>query len=132
MRRVLPIVLALAILAGCSYVPEHVTPPPVPLPDNPVTQAASGAMDAYRKAMADEAEATADKAKGYAGWDEAFGDWKIRNQKAREAAFQPYTDALDAAVLPKGPDGKPNPDAPYDAAALETQARHAAKGLRGK
>ena len=116
-------------LAGCLP-PKEDKPAPAPDDNKPapadvsaVERAASKFDTDFVAAWAVEADETARKAKAgdYKSWDEAFGDWEIRNKAAFNRLVPELAKVIDEAT---GRDDK------FDPAKLESVLRDVASGHR--
>ncbi len=123
MRIWLMLILLACNLPGCApRVASHVVTPDTP-PDA-VASAAARSLADYASALADAAESTAVAVEGGKLDSPAavYDALAAANKSAREAAFQPYTAALDQAVPP---------DQPFNAAKIAKAFRSASAGFRG-
>jgi len=125
-----PLLLPVLLFALVGCAPRG-APAPSPPSRDKVTAAADQALTAYRLALADEAQTTADRAAGYKSWPEAYADWEQRNEAAQGQALKAWHDALNESLgfVPQA-DGSVKPPASYDGEKLSITARQSAAGFR--
>jgi hypothetical protein len=110
----------LLLLSGCLYQPHDVTPPPAPVSDDAIAQAAEDAVHAFAAGLSANATETADKAATFKNHAEAVDFGAKLNKASREEAFAPLFKLINDELQPQ--------TKPYDAEATAKVFRSVADG----